>query len=261
MNDYEDKLKRELEWHTGQGFRAKHFLNRSVFFSPERNAFNYVFPRKRLALMMDRAIAGAGMKAPAMLVAPLGTGEDMIYISHITPDISGIDISEDAVRAVSAPNLKKFTGDVKDMSMFPDESFDIVVASLFFHHFVNYGFEPYLNEMNRVLKPGGYLFSLEPSSLNPFVWAMRLAKMFFGNITGTVEDEAPFYPPRLAAAMGKCGFDGVRIEGAGFAHNRTPIFASKILNAATLPLLRSPVVKHFCWMCVFQGIKKSPEIN
>jgi SAM-dependent methyltransferase len=255
MNDYEDKLKREREWHTGRAFKAKHFLNSGIFYSPERNAFNYIFPRKCLSRAISRVIENAGMKEPAMLVAPLGTGDDLKYIRGISGNISGIDISEETVRAVPDPGLKKFVGDIKNMAMLPDAGFDIVVVSLFFHHFVNFGFDPYLKEINRVLKPGGYLFALEPSSFNPFVWATRLAKKIFGNITGTVEDEAPFYPPRLAAAMERCGFGRIRISGAGFAHNRVPVFASKILNAATYPLLRAAWIKYFCWMCVFHGRK------
>jgi SAM-dependent methyltransferase len=261
MNEYEDKLKREREWHTGQAFKAKHFLNRTIFYSPERNAFNYVFPKKCLSVLIKRSIKSEMPDNPSILLAPIGTGDDLKYIRDISNNISGIDISDEAVGAVAGDDLKKYVGDIKDMAMIPDASFDIVVASLFFHHFVNFNFDPYLNEMNRVLKPGGYLFSLEPSSLNPFVWATKIAKALFGNITGTVEDEAPFYPPRLADAMERCGFCNVRIIGAGFAHNRVPIIAAKILNVATYPLLMMPVIKYFCWMCVFGGRKTSDKIS
>jgi len=256
LNDYEDKIARERRWHTEPAFRTKHFLNTRFFYSRARNDFNYIYPRKKLGEAVHRAARAMGADNPKILIAPLGGGADLEYIEQPSFDISGIDIHEEAVAGIAAPRLRKFVGDIKNMSMFSDGEFDIVAVPLFLHHFVRYGFDDYLREAHRVLKPGGRIIALEPSSLNPMVWATWLAKKIFGNITGTVDDEAAFPPARLTSAMKRCGFGGVGFHAAGFCHNRVPIPIAKFINLVTSPLMKLPVIKHFAWMCVFYGEKQ-----
>jgi len=255
MDDYQQKLDRERRWHTERAFRARHFLNSRLFYSPERNAFNYVFPKQRLADFMARIAQSHGLSSPRILIAPVGSGDDLPYIRPLSGDISGIDISEEAVARIADGSIKRYVGDVKRMEMFPDDHFDMVVASLFFHHFARYGFDGFLTEMLRVLKPGGHLFALEPNLLHPVCLATQSAKKVFGNISGTVEDEAPFIPFRLVSAMKRRGFRDVQIRGASFSHNRVPIWLARINNVVTLPLLHAPLVKALAWMCLFYGRK------
>ncbi len=257
MSDYEDKIARERRWHTEPTFRAKHFLNTRLFYSRARNDFNYIYPRKKLGEAVHRAARALCTDNPKVLIAPLGGGGDIEYIDNPSYDISGIDIHEEAVTGIVAPRLHKFVGDIKNMSMFPDDEFDIVAVSLFLHHFVLYGFDDYLMEIRRVLKPGGRIVALEPSSLNPMVWATWLAKKVFGNITGTVDDEAAFPPTRLTGALKRCGFGDVGFHGAGFCHNRIPIPIAKFANFVTSPLMKFPIIKHFAWMCVFHATRQS----
>lgn len=255
MNDYEKKLDRERRWYTEKTFKADHFLNSRLFYSPERNAFNYVFPKRRFADLVCKVARSSKLDSPRVLVAPIGTGDDLKYIRHLSDDISGIDISEEAVAKIEDNKVKTHVGDARDMNMFPTDHFDMVLAPLFFHHFVRFGFDDFLREMYRVLKPGGHFFSLEPNSLNPMCWLTRLMRKVVGNISGSVSDEAPFAPFRLSRAMKRCGFREVRIYGASFSHNRVPICLARIINVATFPLLRFPLTKYFAWMCLFCGKK------
>lgn len=255
MNSYEDKINREKEWHTKPAFRAKHFLNSRLFYSPERNAFNYIFPRKRLALSMGAIIKTNGLSKPSVLIAPIGTGNDIQYIRHLSENITGIDISQEAIAKITDYSIEKHVGDMKNMSMFPDNRFDIVLVPLFFHHFVKIGFDPFLEEAYRVLKPNGYLLSLEPSSFHPISWITWCVKKLVGNITGLVEGEMAFNPLILASTMRHCGFHDVQVFGASFSHNRIPIWVSYINNIVMFPFLKLPFVKYFAWMCLFQGRK------
>ena len=261
MDNYEDKLNREKEWHTNPVFRAKHFLNSRLFYSPERNAFNYIFPRKRLALTIGKIIKANGLNKPSMLIAPIGTGVDIQYIRHLSQSMTGIDISQEAMNKITDHSIEKYTGDMRNMIMFPDNRFDIVVVPLFFHHFVRYGFDPFLAEAYRVLKPNGLFFSLEPSFFHPVSWITWGAKKLFGNITGQVEDEIAFNPLRLTDAMKRCGFHDVQVFGASFSHNRVPIWISYVNNVVTFPLLKLPFIKYFAWMCVFHGRKQKSRIS
>lgn len=255
MDNFDDKLNREKEWYTKPVFRAKHFLNSRLFYSPERNAFNYVFPKKRLALCIGEIIKAKRLNKPSVLLAPIGTGNDIQYIRHLSGNIVGIDISQEAIDKIADHSIEKHFGDMKNMTMFPDNRFDIVVAPLFFHHYVRYGFDPFLAEAYRALKPNGFFFSLEPSSFHPIFWITWSVKKLVGNITGQVYDEMAFNPLMLANAMKRCGFHDVQVFGASFSHNRVPTWISYVNNVVTLPLLKLPFVKYFAWMCLFHGRK------
>ena len=255
MDRYEDKLQRERQWYTQPAFQAKHFLNSRLFYSPERNAFNYVFPKRQLAQFVAETCSAGGLSKPSVLIAPIGAGNDVQYFSDLAGSISGVDISEEAIGRIRDGRVEKFVGDMRNMAMFAQSQFDVVAIPLFFHHFVSFGFDGFLREAHRVLRPGGHLFSLEPNILHPVSWITWGARKVVGNITGNVDDERPLNPLELARAMKRCGFRNVQVRGASFSHNRVPIWMARTINVVTLPLNRFPVVKYLAWMCVFYGQK------
>ena len=196
-----------------------------------------------------------GLDHPRVLIVPVGAGDDIQYLPPYAGQICGIDIYQKAIDSIPDGLIEKHVGDMKHMAMFSDNSFDIVVVPLFFHHYVGFGFDDYLLEVYRVLKRGGHFISLEPSSLHPLSFLARGARKVFGNITGLVEDEVPFNPVLLSNAMKRCGYQEVMIYGASYSHNRTPIWLAKLNNVLTYPLLRCPGVKYLAWMCLFYGKK------
>jgi SAM-dependent methyltransferase len=255
MDDYEDKLKREQKWYSDNKFQNKHFLNSRLFYSVERNAFNFHFARKQFAMALNDVVTANDLHNPAILISPIGSGDDIPYVKNFSRNISGIDISKEAIDMISDPSIDAHVGDMRHMTIYPDNEFDIVIVPLFFHHFVKYGFDPFVRESYRTLKPGGHFISLEPCSFHPVSWLTIAGKKVFGNITGTVEDETPFNPFMLSKSMKRCGFTGVKVYGASFSHCRLPISIAKINNSLTFPLLRIPAVKFLAWMCIFYGRK------
>lgn len=255
-NEYVEKIKREREWHTNGKFNRKHFLNSRLFYSKERNDFNYIFPRRQFAEQIRICIQSNKHDNLSILIAPIGTGGDLPYLMPFSSRICGIDISPEAIDIINNNfGIEAYVGDIKDMSMFQDNQFDIVLVPLFFHHVRQFGFEPFLQECFRVLKPGGFMFSLEPSSWHPMAWVSWLLKKIVGNITGLVEDEAPFPPGVLSQAMEQIGFTNVKVLGASFCHNRIPIPFAKTINFLSYPLLKIPIVNKLAWMCIFSGRK------
>ena len=255
MDGYEEKLEREKQWYAQASFQKEHILNSRMFYSYERVKFNHSFPKRRLSQLIGQVIECYSLMDPSILIAPLGVGDDIRYVSHLSDNISGIDLFPGAIDKVADSTIDTYVGDMKNMTMFSDEQFDIVMVPLFFHHFVKYGFDDFLREAYRVLKPGGHFFSLEPSSLNPLSMLAWVARKIFGNITGTVEDERPFNPIKLSDAMMRCGFCDVHVLGASFTHSRVPIWLAKVSNVVTSPFLTFPIVKYLAWLCIFYGRK------
>jgi len=248
-----EKLQRERAWYQNHGHQAQHPLNAAWLFSQDRNDFNYIFPKRQMSAAVDEALAG--IEHPSVLIAPIGRGEDLPYLKSPGRKIFGVDTSPEALQAISDPEVVTMEADMGSLNQWQDATFDAVVIPLIFHHYVTLGFDPFVREAYRLLKPGGVLIALEPSSLNPFSLVARAGKRLFGNITGQVEDEAPFAPVRLANSFRRCGFSQVRVRGAGFAHNRIPIPVAKAINLLTTPLLHPFPCNHLNWMCLFTGKK------
>jgi len=72
-------------------------------------------------------------------------------------DVTGLDISEEALQPMKELGLKNVTfvvGDCRDLP-FPDKSFDVVVAAEVIEHLTELDGDKLLMEAKRVLKRGG----------------------------------------------------------------------------------------------------------
>ncbi len=252
-NQHSSKLEREKEWYKSNGRLSDHPLNSSLFYSSARNNFNYIFPKNIMAKSLNMALSDK--PESKILLAPLGSGDDLSYLKGKGRKLTGIDISPDALGEVSDRDVDKLEGDMSNMNMFPEGSFDVVVTPLFFHHYILHGFDPFSHELFRVLKPGGTFISLEPSLFNPISLFARTGKRIFGNITGQVEDEGPFIPQKLVNSLRRAGFVKPKVLGAGFCHNRIPIPLARVCNSISKPFLNIFPFNIMCWMCVFTARK------
>jgi SAM-dependent methyltransferase len=88
------------------------------------------------------------------------------YLKMKPRSITGLDISETAIAQATAShgdNGKFYAGDAHRMP-FPDESFDLVVGRSILHHL---DLKLALEEIRRVLRPGGSAIFMEPLGDNP----------------------------------------------------------------------------------------------
>jgi SAM-dependent methyltransferase len=243
---HDAKVERERDWYAEHGFKRDHPLNSRLFFSDDRNAFAYAEARRRMASLLE--------PVGDLLVAPIGRGRDLPYLKPLAPRVYGIDVSAEAVAEIDDPAVEAQVGDMLDLP-YPDESFDAVAVSLFFHHYANEGYDPYVREIARVLRPGGTLVTLEPSSLHPVWWVSWTLRKVVGNVSGTVEDERPIAPGSVVAALRRAGFEDVHLEAAAFSHPRTPLPVARALNAIGRPFARVPGVQQLAWTFVVRATK------
>ncbi len=130
-----------------------------------RYSKNHTKLLQKLGLAYAKKLARQHFVKGRILDAGCGSGEMMVTISRYLPacEITGIDISDplleyaNQLKIINHLNnrVQFIKGNVKKMP-FENNSFD-VVFSVNMVHFVD---DPIrmLNEMERILKPGGYLF-------------------------------------------------------------------------------------------------------
>lgn len=112
-------------------------------------------------------------------------GEDEV-LAHRGHHIVASDINEVAL-ALSLRRASKFrdrrpeyvAADIHRLP-FAEASFDNATAFEVLHHFEN--LKPALGEIFRVLRPGGRLFTYEPSAINPYRRLAELRFLFLGSI-------------------------------------------------------------------------------
>lgn len=252
--DYEEKKIREQNWYTRSRDPKEGLVQRAlhhpVIHSLERTRFNFTFPKQQMSAVVKRHCPET---LKSLLVAPCGRGSDLPYLKDFFEEVHGIDLSPVAVEECPG-EMETRVGDILK-SGYPDDSFDMVASPLFFHHLLNVGFDGFLKEFKRVLKPGGGLVILEPSLWYPLNIITRPAKVLFNNPYDQVEDEGPFTPGRMLRALRRAGFQGVEFQAASFSHSKFYIPVARVMNRLTGPLLSKSPFKYFGWLVVFWAEK------
>lgn len=97
-----------------------------------------------------------------VLDAMCGAGDVSSYLLSKGADVSGIDISEGAIARYKQklPKAEGYIGSIANTE-FPADTFDIITIIGGLHH-LHPATEDTLNEITRILKPGGYLCFVEP---------------------------------------------------------------------------------------------------
>ena len=169
--------------------------------------------RFKLALL-DGVNLQAGQR---VLDIGCGTGTLACMLAQRQPrtEIHGLDgdleILERARRKASERGAAvEFTHGMSFELPFPDQHFDNVLSSLFFHHLTPESKRRTLAEIQRVLKPGGGLHIADwGAAQDPLMRAAFLAIQLFDGFGTTQEN----IQGRLPSMMQNAGFENVHVNG------------------------------------------------
>ncbi|MEU5552848.1 class I SAM-dependent methyltransferase [Micromonospora sp. NPDC047793] len=117
------------------------------------------------------AKVAAGLRTPhRILELGCGTGADAVYFSKLGHEVVATDGSAEAISASSLRingSLRFAVQDMREPFAFPDGSFGLVYARLSIHYFSDIETRRIVDEVHRVLGPGGRFFFMCKSVQDP----------------------------------------------------------------------------------------------
>jgi SAM-dependent methyltransferase len=137
----------------------------SIDFSGLPHSF---FMRAKADLLRELIAQRLGPAKPAMLDVGCGVGSFHPLLRGMVGSLSGIDVSSASIEQARADNrdvdYRAFDG-----SSFPfeDGGFDLVTAICVLHHVAPAEWAHFINEMRRVVRPGGLVCVIEHNPFNP----------------------------------------------------------------------------------------------
>ena len=169
---------------------------------------------------------------PGMRVLELGCGTGYFTreLARLGADVIAIDVSPELLEIAKAncsmPNVRYEIQDASALS-YSSAVFDSVVGSSVLHHLE---IKEALQEIYRVLKPGGAIYFTEPNMLNPQI-AIQKNVPWVKRKLGDSPDETAFFRWPLRRLLEQTGYRDVRIDPFDFLHPKTPVALIDRVNA------------------------------
>lgn len=170
-----------------------------------------------------------------------GTGYFTRELARTGASIVAVDISphllEIAKREAAANNVIFQLQNASALD-FESNSFDAVVGSSILHHLE---IESALDEIHRVLRPGGAARFTEPNMLNPQI-AIQKNIPIVKKALGDSPDETAFFRWKLSRLMRKSGLREIEITPFDFLHPSLPAGCIRSVQALENFLERVPIL-------------------
>ncbi len=101
----------------------------------------------------DRVLPLLGnLSGKAVLDVGAGAGRLSLRLAEMQAEVTALDVSEEILKKIKNVKIKKVIGEAESLD-FPDESFDMVIATFLIVHLKD--LKIFFDEVYRVLKPSG----------------------------------------------------------------------------------------------------------
>lgn len=201
--------------------------------------------RRRAARRADLIARGAGLRlGTRALEIGCGTGNFTQAFAASGAHITAVDLSPDLIRLAKQRSLP--AGQVNFVeARFEDFStgqlFDAIIGSSVLHHLE---IQDALQNLLRLLKPGGVISFAEPNMRNPQVYAMFNFE-FMKDKFGVSPDERAFYRAPLAGWIHQAGFVDIHVQPFDFLHPATPKLFIPLISAAGDLAEKTPFLREY----------------
>lgn len=168
--------------------------------------------------------------------------------------VTAIDISPELLQAArnSCP-AENVTFEIQNAyaMAYSDASFDSVVGSSVLHHLE---LDRAVNEIHRVLKPGGMICFTEPNMLNPQI-ALQKNVPAIKRRLGDSPDETAFFRWPLRLRLEQVGFREVLIQPFDFLHPRTPLSWIPVVENLSKLIEKIPLLREIAGSLYIRAVK------
>ncbi len=170
-----------------------------------------------------------------------GTGVFTRRVGSVGARLVALDLSAELLAKASGRGAEgvRFVRATGERLPFRDETFDVVYGCSILHHM---DVENALEEIRRILRPGGSLTFSEPNLMNPQVFLMFKCKPLRPWF-GMSQDEMAFTRSRIARILRRVGFDRFDVRYFDFLHPHTPVSLVAALSVVCERLERIPLLR------------------
>lgn len=137
-----------------------------------------------------------------------GAGTILNVAKNLKWNIVGLEVSKPAVEKAREMGFDVFHGTLED-AKYPDNYFDIITASEIIEHLNNP--QPFLNEIVRILRPGGLFWATTPSAKG---LSYRLLSVNWTTVSPP-EHIQLFSKKAIARMLQKAGFSNMQLQTHG----------------------------------------------
>ncbi len=159
-----------------------------------------------------------------------GLGIGLVYVNTPAFELYATELDADAIEFVRShySNVNTFHGELIE-AKYPSDYFDYVYCN----HVIEHVLDPvqYINEMYRVLKPGGIMYIGTPdrhSSLYSLYRAGRFLQLSVPQIVDGIEHTFIFSKPNLRSLAEKAGFTILAHRSLSLGDSARNIFSSRM---------------------------------
>ena len=163
--------------------------NKRRFYNTSSSGISHIHRKMMLAILNFDGLVND--KNKKILDVGCGYGTSLKYFHSIGyKNIYGIDPDNDLIKTIPK-EIAEIKSGVAQKIPYPDESFDVIFVNGALHHIptLKAAYEEAIKEMDRVLKPGGRVFFMEPGRY----WAKILCDLgatILGVVSKTFKDWA-----------------------------------------------------------------------